>query len=129
LLRLGSRRWELGLGFFESLQGVEGLLIDDGVFRLEDGLCLLDLLEGVGQLVEVSQVLALLDGVEGVDELGLVKDVARNPGKAGEEQDVGNDGDPDALADALPAALVLILRDFFEELVGIVIDVARGGIA
>jgi hypothetical protein len=51
------------------------------------------------------------DGLKGIDELGLVEDVAGNPGKAGKEENVGNDGDPDAFADALPAALIFVLRD------------------
>jgi hypothetical protein len=58
-----------------------------------------------------------------------VEDVLGNPGERGEEEDMSDDGEPDALTNALPAPLVFVFRDFFEELVGFVIDEARGGVA
>src|SRR5580658_8876761 len=58
-----------------------------------------------------------------------MEDVAWNEVKRREKKEVGDDRDPDALADALPAALVFILGDLLQQLMRVVVDITGSRVA
>ena len=108
------------------IQLVESLLVDERAVerRLRSNFGL-GLAESVRRKVEVGEVLALIDCVEGVDDLGHFEDVGGNPGDGGEEQDVKKESEPEALAQAGPAALVFEVADHLEQFVRVVVDPSR----
>src|ERR1700722_2672278 len=81
--------------------------------------------QSVRRQIEVSEIFALLDDVEWVDDLRHLEDVCRNPGEGREEQNVKEKSEPESLPQARPAALVFEVADHLQQFVGIVIDPAR----
>src|ERR1700722_1092189 len=81
--------------------------------------------QSVRRQIEVSEIFALLDDVEWVDDLRHLEDVCRNPGEGREEQNVKEKSEPESLPQARPAALVLEVADHLQQFVSVVIHPAR----
>ncbi len=127
LLHLGGRRRRQrrrqGL-----VQGLERFLVDlrrllRHRLHLHFGL---RAFEQIGRQIKVFQVvLALPDGIKRVNNRRDLEDVLRDPGEGREQDQVDQDGDPDAFTQTCPAALVFELADHLQQFVGVVVDPAR----
>src|ERR1019366_7258304 len=71
----------------------------------------LNIAQGIGRQIEVAQVLALLDGVERIDDCRNLEHVFWNPGDCRKNQYVNEDGEPDAFAQTSPTPLIFEVAD------------------
>ncbi len=127
-LELGGRgrfRYGRRRGFVHRLKG---FLVDlRTLFRDRLDLHLgLQFLQKVGRQVKVAQILTLFDSVERVDNRRNFEDIFWNPGDRGEQDQVNQDRDPDALTQPGPATLVFELADHLQQFVRAVVDPSGG---